>query len=425
MSTRRSSGRLGLSTIGALGSQKLLLALAGVVTARLLGPSDKGLLAVLTLAGVAAALAGACGVDVWAARGEAVTGPMTVVRGVARRQIGLGAGLVVLLTAVLAVTIPLGLLDGVEVLTTGAVGIAGMAFLLVCGVAVRAERWRRWGLGQVLDGALFLGACLVLAVGSVESVAAVLAVAAVGRLGAAAFVGLAVRGPSEETGAHRAALRFGIPAGLGGILLMATYRVDVLVLAWLRSPEEVGLYVTAAAVSEALWLLPDAVTPVVLRRSGPAGELDVAMVTRLVLWSIVVGGAVLVAVGAPLIAVVFGEEYRAASAALPGLWVAAIALGVWKVLVADLATFGETRVRIWSSALAIVAMIAADLVLVPAHGIVGAAWGSAIGYGLAMTCAVITATSVAGRQVHRYLVPRPGDVRALASLWPHRTSSRG
>lgn len=412
----RSSGRLGASTVGALGGQKLLLALAGVVTARLLGPADKGLLALLTLAAAAASLAGAGGVEIWTARGGAATGPLEIVRWVVRRQVVVGGTVVAGLGVLLALAVPSGLLDGPQVATTTAAGLAGVAFLLASAVAINAERWGVWGWGQVLDGATFLVGCLALAVLDLAGVAAVLAVAALCRLATSAVVARPLMGPTQRSEMHRVALRFGIPAGLGGIALMATYRIDVVVLAWLRSPEEVGLYVTAAAVSEALWLLPDAVTPVILRRSGPHGVLDFALVSRIVLWSIIVGGGVLVLIGAPLLALVFGEEFRGASAALPGLWIASIALGCWKMLVADLATYGETRVRIWSAGLAIGGMVVADLVLVPAHGIVGAAWGSAIGYGLAAGGALWSEAAVARRRPLDLLAPRFSDLSAMPSL---------
>jgi O-antigen/teichoic acid export membrane protein len=77
---------------------------------------------------------------------------------------------------------------------------------------------------------------------------------------------------------------------------------------------------------------------------------------------------------------VFGPEFVPASAGIAPLVVAAAAVGLWKVLSADAVARGDSGIRAKSALCGLVVMLAGDVLLIPHHGLRGAAIASAIGY---------------------------------------------
>src|SRR3954468_22571987 len=109
---------------------------------------------------------------------------------------------------------------------------------------------------------------------------------------------------------------------------------------------------------------------------------------------------------------------------MPFLAVAAVAGGAWKMLAADLAARDSTRDRLTSASVGLVTMVAADLVLIPAYGITGAAAGAALGY-LAATAIVLRVwCTTTGRPASVLIGIRSGDLDALRSR-PVAMTSRG
>jgi hypothetical protein len=95
--------------------------------------------------------------------------------------------------------------------------------------------------------------------------------------------------------------------------------------------------------------------------------------------------------------VLFGRVFDEAASAVAPLALAAVALGGWKLVVADLAGRGLTAVRPRTIGAGLVAMLAADCVLIPAFGIVGAGCGSVVGYAVAFGLALRSWTGLGGR----------------------------
>ncbi len=186
---------------------------------------------------------------------------------------------------------------------------------------------------------------------------------------------------AEVSTTYRSALRTGLPANVGELLSLASFRVDLVVVGALLSREEVGIYAVALALAELLWLVPDGVTKVLLPHV--AENHDRRDTGRLVGVTLVLAGAfasILFVVSEAVIPVVFGTAFAGARAPLAPLLAGALATGAWKMLSADLVARGWSGVRAASALTGLVVMIVADLVLVPRYGLVGAGAGSALGY---------------------------------------------
>ncbi|MCJ7438363.1 MAG: oligosaccharide flippase family protein [Acidimicrobiia bacterium] len=372
-------------------------AVGGVLAARLLGPTGRGQLAILTVVGVVGATAAAAGLQFWVAREVARSGGVRVAWRVVVRH-----------AAVIVMVVPLvGLLVGPAVgafadappeAIAAAVGLAfagALAFILLA----LPHGMRAMGVvatATTTAGAVYLSVTLVRCVAGVESVALVLVGAALGQLASAAvsyrFVARSLRAPGgDETQSHthghkgwtgyRTALGFGAPGGAGELVLLSMLRIDVLVVAAFLPLEAVGLYAVATALTEMLWVVPDGVALVVLpttARDPLASRTRALLVPTLALTA--AAGLVLTLIDAPLVRALFGASFAGATAAVPFLAVAAVAGGAWKVIGAEVVAHGRTAPRLWSASAGLVTMLAVDLVSVTRLGIEGAALGSACGY---------------------------------------------
>ena len=187
--------------------------------------------------------------------------------------------------------------------------------------------------------------------------------------------------PAGSPGGYRAALAACRGALVGELITLAMFRVDLALLAVFADRRTVGLYAVATAVTELLWLVPDGVAQVVLPvASGPSSKEEVR---RLVLLGAAVtacGAVALSVIARPVIGLLFGREFGAAAAAVPALAFGAVAMGVWKMVGSDAVARGAGWMRAASSLTGLVTMLVADLALIPAFGIAGAAAGAAVGY---------------------------------------------
>ncbi len=386
MSLRREVRDSGLGVVLA----RLFGGAGGVLTARMLGPAGKGRLSVAlviaTLLGTAATL----GLEFWTAR--QVARDATGVRSVILRHLWATAGFSLVAASIAYVSLPST--DRAIVVSAAGFVVAWVASMLLLAVANGRRRFDLMGLGMGGGSALYVVVLLAAWMAGWKTVGVVVAAAALANAAAAApCLGL-LRKLSGGGGidAHRAALRLGVPAMLGEVLTYSTFRIDVALVAAFLPASRVGLYAVASAVAELLLVVPDALAQVIL----PRAAMDLAGRRILLLVSMVsmVIAAVLMAVLAdPLLGVLFGDAYGGAATPLRLLLPGVIAVGVWKLIGADLAGRGRTIPRATSAFGSLAVLVVGDVIWLDHGGGLGAAaLTSTLAYGVA---AVLIA--IAGR----------------------------
>lgn len=384
--TRRGLRRdLAVSTIGTAAA-RATGAIGGVLSARLLGPAGKGEYALLVLVGTAAGTLGTCGLQFWITRQVASPGEGVEVRYVLRRHLVI-SGVAAVALAGLAVPISTVASIGLgEVFATAAFAFAWIWSMLVLAVTNGLRRMERLASATAAGGGLYILWLFIAMLAQQGSVALVLIAAALANwivvpLLRRDLCALPNDRRCDRHMTYRAAVRAGLPGMAGELLTLATFRLDIALLAIFVDRTEVGLYAVALSLPELLWMLPDGVAQVVLpHAASTTSRRDTAGIVRLVLSTMAAGGILLGSISAPLITFIFGGSYRAAWTAVPPLLVGAVAMGVWKIVGADLAGRGLLRPRAVSAAVAVATMIVADIILIPSFGIVGAASGSALAY---------------------------------------------
>ena len=221
---------------------------------------------------------------------------------------------------------------------------------------------------------------------------------------------------ASETTADRGMLfRFGLRGYWGTLLQTANYRLDQLVLGTLVSAHEVGIYFVAVAITETLWIVPQAFAAIVMSTSaasnGVMGKTPIAARMTAATTSVLAAG---IAASAPiLISVGFGTAFAAAATPLRILLPGAVALAVWKVLINGLTGEGVPTAKSWTAGVAVLITIALDVALVPRFGATGAAFASTASYVGATMAAVIYYRRRHRLHSPQLLLPRRADCASM------------
>lgn len=402
---------------------------SSLILARWLGPSDRGLLAIMVqVSSIAFAL-------------TAVGLPIAVMYFTSRPQARTGA---ILLTNMVyglllaAVFVPFFWLFRRQIADLFAHGRGGLAWVLAGAlVSLTFLDWTthnqllgklRFGLFNVLlivtkltslllvvllvgyAGIGVTGGLIALAIGSVVMIAGSLPPL------------LAEGGLVFDRSLLRAMMRYGSRVQVGTILQLLNYRLDVLILQFFRPLAAVGYYVVAAILAELVITVANAfqssVLPLVSHYEGE--ERQATTSTRALRHHSILAVAATIgnAVFAPLVIVyLYGPHFHSALLPffilLPGMWF----LGTGTVVSGDLRGRGHPGLSSVVAGAAVVVTIVLDVILIPFFGVPGAAVTSVIAYTVYGVTSLIALSRVSGIPVRELIVPTREDL----ALYPAAT----
>ncbi|MGH2874088.1 MAG: oligosaccharide flippase family protein [Solirubrobacteraceae bacterium] len=390
---------------------------ASVLLARLLGPSNRGVLAVMLSA---------------ATLGLALTAgglPVSVVYFAAKRR---EAGPAILGNCVLhgivlgAVLIPLALLFFRPLGQVLAGGHGGRTWALAAVVVpVTFLDWTthsqlqgqldfgRYNVLLVLQRLMYvLGVLILLGVLSLGVASALLAtIAGSGvMIAGAALPILRVGRPRLDFRLMREMLHYGGRAQIGSVLQIANGRLDVIVLGLFRPTAQVGYYVVAQTIAELVVQLADTfqwsnMALVAQGEASDSGSSTSALAIRHL--ALVAGVAALANAGFGTVVILFayGTAFHPAVlpmlVLLPGVWLMAIAV----VAQGDLSGRGRPGLASSLTGGAAVVTVALDLALIPSFGVIGAAIASTCAYSALGVASVVALSRVSGIKLRVLCVP--------------------
>jgi len=190
--------------------------------------------------------------------------------------------------------------------------------------------------------------------------------------------------PKWDGAVVRASLSFGLRGYIANVLQYFNYRLDVFIVNYYLGPTAVGIYAVSYGIAELLWYLPNAVSFAVYPRVSANRHTKTNWSTLKTLWitsAITILGGVLMAIfGRWLIKILFGDPFISAYLPLLAILPGVIALGASKVLAADIAGRGYPQYNSIISGIGLIVTIAADLILIPMLGVLGASSASSISY---------------------------------------------
>jgi len=392
-----------------------------VALARLLGPADRGLLALmLSISAVAVALG-------------AVGQPVAVGYFSSRKKADQAAILgntVVHALVLAAVLVPLTVLLHQPIAKAFGRGHGGLTWALAAALA--PVTFLGWTAGNQLVGMLRFGLFNALTIASVvaETVAIfaliwVLGLGVAGGVLAMAIASLVVvagslrpilssRRPRLDRALERSMLRYGWRVQVGVIFQAVNYRLDVVIMQLFRPLSQIGYYVIAQTIAELVITLATAfqasLLPLSSHYEGDARQASVT-VSALHHHAILAGAAALanVVFGSAVILFIYGPQFHPAVVPmlvlLPGIWF----LGLGLVIQSDLAGRGRPGLSSAMAALAAGATVILDFALIPPFGVIGAAVASVTAYTCYGVTSLIALSRVSGIGTRELLVPTRED----------------
>ncbi len=200
-------------------------------------------------------------------------------------------------------------------------------------------------------------------------------------------------------------IRFNLTRGWVGQLSSVAYflllRLDQGLLEHFRGAAEVGIYSVGVYVGEMLWLLPGALTPLLVHSSArnhgdPDRERTAARALRIGMGLVIAAAVPLYFLAQPLLELLAGGEYRESGASLRALLPGIVAFAPGVVLAGDFIGRGKPHWNTQASVLTVVTNLVAAFILIPRHGAVGAAWSSSIAYAVGACLMLIRFRLVTG-----------------------------
>ena len=229
-----------------------------------------------------------------------------------------------------------------------------------------------------------------------------------------------------DAGLAKESARFGVQVYAGRVLYAGNYRLDQWIVGSVAGSQQLGIYSVAVAWTEALFLLPTALSAAqrgdVTRADGKGAARQAAMVFRAtVLMTFVAGGAMVVL--APFLAeTIFGPEFAEATGQIRVLVVGAFGIAALKLLGSVLMAQGRPMLETSAVAVAFIVIIGLDILLIPSQGGMGAAIASAVGYSAGgAVVALLFIRSLGARWTD--LLPRGNELGPLVRAVTGRVSA--
>ena len=217
--------------------------------------------------------------------------------------------------------------------------------------------------------------------------------------------------------------REGIRFYPGELASMLHLRLDVVLLGLMGPLSGVGTYVVAYQTAEPILVIASAAQATILALGyGTEDGGRSLAVARLVRETIVLGliiGFAAVLFGPFLIPIVFGKEFSASVPPFLVLLPAVLAMAIGRIAVSDLMRRDRLEATVIASVCAMVLNVACNLVLIPAHGAMGAAGASLVSY-LAYAILSLAYQRRASGGPWADLAPRRADMGMLFKVYIQR-----
>lgn len=413
----------------------------GVLIARALGPDGRGAYALFIVS--AAFLQLVLGVGAGNAAIYYLNRRELTVREVlaASHVVTLAAGVITLVIAAIIAAVDEGgfMGTGVSPWLLAAAGPALMYWNLMRLTLQAQSRFVDLGLVTIAQQTILLVTIASL-MGGGDPTASQIAACLSGATGVAGLLGL------QRVGVHHLDVRlilrpsfgtlrklagFGLQGEAGNILQLLNYRLDQYIVRAYVGLAGVGIYAVGASMTEAIFIMANAVALVLLPRLS-AREEDAQWMTPVATRNtllVAAGGGVALAATAPvLVPLAFGDAYRDSVEPLWLLLPGTVALCGSKVLTSYIFSQGRPLVNTGVTIVSLMVTLVADLALIPWLDVNGAAIASSLAYGAHFAAALYAYGRISGRSPLTALVPSRDDLPlwadALRSAFSRVTGRR-
>jgi O-antigen/teichoic acid export membrane protein len=220
-------------------------------------------------------------------------------------------------------------------------------------------------------------------------------------------------------------LAFGAKSYVQTLAATLHMRIDQYMIAAMLDPAQLAQYGIAVKMAEFLLKVPDATGTALFPRLAGASERDAHAATvrvcRMTLALAIVCWVGCAVAGPLVVRLLFGSQYLAAilpmELMLPGI----VTMSLYHILTRNFTSRNKQQVNLVAAVIALTTNITLNLVLIPRYGIAGAAVSTAVSYSLAAMVLLAVFVRESGYSVGQVLVVRPAEVM---DLWRMATQGR-
>jgi O-antigen/teichoic acid export membrane protein len=215
---------------------------------------------------------------------------------------------------------------------------------------------------------------------------------------------------------------YGIKAHVSNMMTFLNYRIDILLLGFYLNPTAVGFYTLAVNIGERLSIFSQSLSTVLLPKiASLTDELErnklTAMISRNMLFFMVVGGILVVLLSEPIIWIFGGRDYNPSIVLLQLVVPGVVFLAIEKLLSNDIAGRGRPELNMYLSFFNVTFNVILNLILIPIYGVVGAAVSTSITYIISFFVKSVIYKHVTGEHYRNFLFIRKQDFLNYRKLY--------
>jgi O-antigen/teichoic acid export membrane protein len=218
-------------------------------------------------------------------------------------------------------------------------------------------------------------------------------------------------------------MRYGLKSYAQNLVGHLTYRLDVYLVAMFLEPAQIAFYAVATSIAELAWYVPNSVGTVLFPRLSIATREEIhpltAEIARHTLFVTLLIVLALGAVGWGLVPLFYGDAYRPVLAPLMVLLPGVLPMALYKVLTRNFSSRNRQQTSILASTLALVVNVTLNVWLIPRMGIVGAAISSLAAYSTAGVTLLVAFCRESGLRARRVLLLQGDDWFRYQALLRH------
>ncbi len=178
-------------------------------------------------------------------------------------------------------------------------------------------------------------------------------------------------------------LSFGIRVYLIVIFNFLNYRLGIILVKHYLTVSDVSYFQIATGIAERFWYFPNAMSSLLFPTLLTMGEKSAgftAKVCRNNLFFMVILAAASIFVARPVILLLYGAEYEMVAYAFLALLFGIVIFPFYKFMSSFFAAEKKLEIGIFASAVGIAVNVAANILLIPRFGVIGAGIASSISY---------------------------------------------
>ncbi len=215
-------------------------------------------------------------------------------------------------------------------------------------------------------------------------------------------------------------LRYGGKGHLGNIAQFLNYRLDMFLVAYFLNVTAVGYYAIAVVIAEKLWMVPGSISTVLFPRvsaikDSQANQLT-PKVSRQVLFIVFILSIILLILASPLVQILFGTAFLPSVEPLMILIPGIVALSFAKVLTSDFGGRGRPELGTLAAIVSLLINIPLNVILIPKWGISGAAFASTVAYIVASGIVLFIFLKISQNNLSETLLIKLSDLQVLYNI---------